>query len=464
MRVPVTVRTEVQAPPEQREDAPQEVPSGSGVGPSTQTDVPVAHEVVPARQEPGFWQGAFATHAVQAPPLQTWSVPHTVPFGSAVVVSTQVDVPVAQEVLPVRQGSGFVSQAASAVHARQAPALQTWFAPQGVPFASCVTVFSQVWVPDEHEVVPATHGFGFVVQPAPAVQAVHAPALQTWFVPQTVPFALGVVPFTHIWVPVAQEVTPTRQGSGFPPQASPSVQGVHTPPLQTSGAVGVTSQVVPFAFAAPSTQVEVPVEQEVTPEWQAPSGLVVQASPAVHGVQRPPLQTRFEPQGVPFGSGAAALSPQVCVPVLHEVVPVRHGSGFVAHARPAVQDVHVPALHTRFVPQAVPFAFSGPSWQTDVPVEHEVTPRLHSGSGLVEQPTPAVHARHAPALQTRFVPQLVPFASAFAVSTQTDVPVAQEVAPEKHEPGFWQGTSATHVEQTPPSQTLSGAHTVPSGS
>jgi hypothetical protein len=71
MRDPLTVRTETQTPAVQTEEAPQEVPFGSGVGPSPQTEVPVAQEVVPAKQEPGFWQAAFATHVVQAPPLQT---------------------------------------------------------------------------------------------------------------------------------------------------------------------------------------------------------------------------------------------------------------------------------------------------------------------------------------------------------------------------------------------------------
>jgi hypothetical protein len=99
---PLTVRTETQ-PPEalQIEEAPQEVPSGSGAAPSTQTCTPVAQEVVAARQEPGFWQAAPATQVVQAPALQTWSVPQTVPFAFGVVVATQVEVPVAQDVAPV---------------------------------------------------------------------------------------------------------------------------------------------------------------------------------------------------------------------------------------------------------------------------------------------------------------------------------------------------------------------------
>jgi hypothetical protein len=45
------------------------------------------------------------------------------------------------------------------------------------------------------------------------------------------------------------------------------------------------------------------------------------------------------------------------------------------------------------------------------------------------QANPAVQAAHAPALQTWFVPQVVPSATFVELSTQTDVPVAQEVVP-----------------------------------
>ena len=158
------------------------------------------------------------------------------------------------------------------------------------------------------------------------------------------------------------------------------------------------------------------------------SEFVVQASPAVHEAHAPPLQTRFVPHAVPFDSGAAALSTQADVPVAQEVIPVRHGSGFVAHESPAVQEAHAPPLQTMFAPQLVPFAFAAASRQTDVPVAQEVTPSWQSGSGFDVQDSPAVHDAHVPALHTRFVPQLVPFGFAVA-STQTEVPVAQDVTP-----------------------------------
>ncbi len=145
----------MQEPDLQTDEVPQLVPSASGVVPSTQTELPVAHEVVPARHEPGFWQAAPETQATQDPPLHTWSVPHVVPFGCAVAEFTHTWVPVEHEVVPRRHGSGFPVHDAPAVHATQAPALQTWFVPQVVPFASTVVVSVQVWTPVEQEVVPA---------------------------------------------------------------------------------------------------------------------------------------------------------------------------------------------------------------------------------------------------------------------------------------------------------------------
>ncbi len=88
------------------------------------------------------------------------------------------------------------------------PALQVWPVPQDVPFGAFTNGPEQVG-PVVQEVVPVWHGFVGDVQVAPAVQEVHVPAEQTWFVPQLVPSATVVVPFTHVEVPVEQEVTPT---------------------------------------------------------------------------------------------------------------------------------------------------------------------------------------------------------------------------------------------------------------
>jgi hypothetical protein len=220
-------------PPEalQIEEAPQDVPSGRGTAPSTQTDDPLSQEVVAAKQEPGFWQAAPATQAMHAPPLQTWFVPQTVPFGSVVGESTQTEVPVAQEVVPVWQASGFVSQATPAVHATQLPALQTWSVPHVVPFASGVAVSRQL-SPVAQDVVPARQVLGLVVQAAPGVHAVHTPPSQTWFVPQTVPSATGVPVSSHTEEPVSHEVRWTVHAF-VGVHSTPATQAVHAPPLQT---------------------------------------------------------------------------------------------------------------------------------------------------------------------------------------------------------------------------------------
>lgn len=100
----------------------------------THTDVPVAHDVLPARQTlpPGL-QATFAVHATHAPPMQTSLVPHAVPSATLVAL-VHVDVPVEHEVVPVWHTLPLGLQAALAVHAPHWPLLQTWPEPHAVPF------------------------------------------------------------------------------------------------------------------------------------------------------------------------------------------------------------------------------------------------------------------------------------------------------------------------------------------
>jgi len=85
--------------------------------------------------------------------------------------------------------------------------------------------------------------------------------------------------------------------------------------------------------------------------------------------------------------------------------------------------VHVPALHTRFVPQVEPSArFTPESTQTDVPVEHEVVPVWQAFAGV--QATLAVQEMQVPVLQTWSVPQVVP-SGMLPLSVQIAVPLAQ---------------------------------------
>jgi hypothetical protein len=57
------------------------------------------------------------------------------------------------------------------------------------------------------------------------------------------------------------------------------------------------------------------------------------------------------------------------------------------------------------------------------------------------QAAPAVQALHTPPPQTRFVPQLVPFATGAEVSEHTGAPVPQEMVP------AWQ--TLTGVQESP---------------
>ncbi len=79
------------------------------------------------------------------------------------------------------------------------------------------------------------------------------------------------------------------------------------------------------------------------------------------------------PQGVLSGSKLAAV--HTGRPVPHSMVAVAtHGFGSV-HPEPCAQTPHVPALHTRFAPQLTPFPTGVPrSTQTDVPVAQDVVP------------------------------------------------------------------------------------------
>ncbi len=66
----------------------------------------------------------------------------------------QTGAPVAQEVIPVRQGFPATVQAVPAVHPTHAPLLQTMFVPQTVPFASACCVSVQVATPPEQAILP----------------------------------------------------------------------------------------------------------------------------------------------------------------------------------------------------------------------------------------------------------------------------------------------------------------------
>ena len=94
-----------------------------------------------------------------------------------------------------------------------------------------------------------------------------------------------------------------------------------------------------------------------------------------------------------------------------------------------MHDVHVPLLHTRFVPHDVPLATFPDALQTGAPVLQAVVPVLH-GMPTGAQLAPTVQApQTAVALQTMFGPQGVPAGTFVPRSVQVGVPVAQASVP-----------------------------------
>ena len=181
------------------------------------------------------------------------------------------------------------------------------------------------------------------MQLPPAVQLLHAPALHTLLVPHDVPFARFPVS-AQTDVPVAHDVAPVRHAV-VGVQVMPAVQLLHAPALQTL----LVPHDVPFARLPVSAQTEVPVAHDVAPVRQAVVG--VQVTPAVQLLQAPALHTLFVPHDVPFAT--FPVSAQTDIPVTQEVAPVRQAVVGVQEA-PAVQAPQAPLLHTMFVPHTVP--------------------------------------------------------------------------------------------------------------
>ena len=94
-------------------------------------------------------------HDTQTPVLHTMFVPHEVPLATS-ADSVQTTAPVEHEVVPTRQGLPLIVQVAPTVHAMQAPALvQTMPVPHDVPAARLVFLSVQVGVPVEQASAPA---------------------------------------------------------------------------------------------------------------------------------------------------------------------------------------------------------------------------------------------------------------------------------------------------------------------
>ena len=124
---------------------------------------------------------------------------------------------------------------------------------------------------------------------------------------------------------------------------------------------------------------------------------------------------------------------------------------------PAMHAAHAPALHTMFVPHDVPLGLFVVSSQA-TPVAHDLVPFLHGFVGW--QLAPSVHAVHAPSLHTRLVPHGVPFGW-LPVTPHTITPVVHTFAPVLHRFVGWQLVPAVHAEHAPLLHTMFAPHDVP---
>lgn len=398
--------------------SPQAVASGSAA-PSAQTGAPVEQLITPDAQAFGFPLHAVpATHATHEPPL------HTPPGQAAPVptlpVSTQTAEPLEQLIVPVLQGLAGV-HAAPALQALHEPALQT---PPGhdVPFI-LLEPSRQTAAPVEQLTTPFLQADdGLVVQAAPSLQALQAP-LRHAPPGHEVPFVL-LLPSTHTALPLEQSMVPLRQAElGFVVQAAPAVQALQNPPPQTP-----PGQVVPFGFAAPSTHTALPVEQSMTPLRHAELGLEVHDAPALHATQAPALHTP-PAHVVPFILFVPSV--QTALPVEQLTTPFLQAVAFVVQLAPSLHALHAPLRHAP-PEQVVPLFLFAPSTQAGVPLEQSTTPSLQAALGLVVHAAPAVHETHwSAALQTRLVPQLAPVPRR-APATQTGLPDVHAMDPVKH--------------------------------
>jgi hypothetical protein len=440
VQLPPAVQGE-QVPLSQTSFVPQVVPVFVGVVVAAQVDTPLLHEVIPFTH---MFDGVHDTPAVQEmqlPLSQTSFVPHTIPLGSSVLVATHVDTPLLHDVMPIKQGFEGV-HAVPAVHAPQFPLSHTSFVPHGVPLAAAVVVATQAATPLPHEIVPVTQGFVGTQLP-PAVHDTQLPPLQTSLVPHVVPLATSTDVETHVDVPLLQDVVPVTHGFvGL--HETPAVHETQLPLSQTS----FVPHVVPLGTAVvPATQLDTPLLHDVVPVTHGFDG--VHDVPATQAPQLPLSQTSFVPHAVPLGM-AVVVATQLNCPVLHDVVPVRHWFDGV-QAVPAMHEIQFPPLHTSFVPHVVPLATGlAVATQVDAPALHEVAPVKHRFDGL--HGVPATHETQLPLSQTSFVPQVVPF-PALPVATQVCCPEAHDVDAVSHTLLREQGAFAAHPRHAPSKQT-----------
>jgi len=436
--------------------APSQIPV-AGPLPASQVTVPAAAGVPPPQAGPALhaWTPVPAARqtlaGVQPAPLlqrthapaasQTWPAPQEAPAAASWPVSAQVGAPVEQEVSPRWQAVAG-AQESPAWQGRQSPVpsqipgtpptkqvsdpAATGVAPpqEGPPL--------QDWIP-----LPVARQMLAGVQAVPSLQATHAPpASQTWAAPQVVPGLASWPVSEQVWAPVEQEVSPVWQALAGT-QAFPARQGRQSPlPSQIPGVPAASQVSDPAGTGVPPPQ-EGPPLQDWRPLPMARQGLAgVQVVPSLQATQAPAaVQTWAAPQAVP-GLASWPVSAQLWAPVEQEVSP-RWQASAGTQAFPAWQGTQDP-LPSQMpgAPAAsqvtVPAATGVPPLQ-EGPAVHDSTPVPVPRQTLVgEQALASVQARQAPAAsQTWAAPQAVP-GSALGPGVQVPMPRLQATVPVRH--------------------------------
>ena len=280
---------------------PQPVPPGLAAS-STQVCAPVAQDVVPVLQAFELVVHACpGAHATQPPlPLQTIPTPQLVPAARFIPSAQVVALPL-QVVVPCLQAVGLPVQLWPATQVPQNPLPSHIWPPVHIAVGGLAVPSMQTDVPVVQEVMPLRQIDGLAVQVCPAVQDAQVPIpLQTWLVPQFVPAA--VFPASRQrGAPIAQSTTPVLHGAlGLVVQAWPAMQATHCPlPLQTMP----EPHAVPAPALSPSTHPGA-IPHATTPILHRPPGLPVQTVPAAHVVHEPLLQTLSVPQEIPSAASA----------------------------------------------------------------------------------------------------------------------------------------------------------------
>ena len=183
--------------------------------PSAQTGAPVVHETTPVLHALGFpMHAAPGEHATQLPVLHT-------PPGQAVPMptlpdSTHTPEPELQLMLPVLQGLAG-EQPAPPLHGLHEPPLHTPPGHTALPVAQSMTPLRHVEL-------------GFVVQPSPALRTLQKPPLHT---PpgHAVPLVFSL-PSEHTGLSVPHVMVPFLQAEpGLVVHPAPALQAVHAPAL-----------------------------------------------------------------------------------------------------------------------------------------------------------------------------------------------------------------------------------------